>query len=334
MISHGCRTLPEGQAENTSMCPSAESPDSSSFMLRSPLQATCLSLTAFLAAGGLVLTAPACNGAPPSEQVAVVTDTEISESSGLAVSRRYPDAVWLHNDSGDSPRLFLVGRDGRTRTEVAVRKAKALDWEDMCSFEVDGQPWLLVGDIGDNERNRGRKRPSCRLYLLKEPRLKPDDRRQKTTVDIEIEFEYPEGPQNCESVAVDTEQKEILLLTKSAPAECRLYRLPLNLEDRKQQLTAELIASLPIPFATGMDVSADSKIIAVVSMGNGLIIRRPAGRTWQDAVRSGFQILELPHRRQGETICFEPDGQSVLVNSEFQKQPLWRIQLSGNLPSR
>ena len=102
-------------------------------------------------------TVPADEAAlPPGAQaLCVVSDDRIRESSGIAMSRRQPDAVWLHNDSGDAARLFLVGLDGHTRGVVRLpHVGKPLDWEDMCSFTVNGMPWLMIGDVGDNARNR------------------------------------------------------------------------------------------------------------------------------------------------------------------------------------
>ena len=103
-------------------------------------------------------------------QVATIENKEINESSGIACSYNHPGSIWLHNDSGDKARLYLVDLKGRTTAVVSVQGAKSDDWEDMCSFTMDGQSWLLIGDIGDNERRRGKKKNApCRLYLLKEP---------------------------------------------------------------------------------------------------------------------------------------------------------------------
>ncbi len=88
-------------------------------------------------------------------EVCTVEDPELNEASGLAMSLQHKDAVWIHNDSGDTARLFLVGLDGKTRAVVHLNQHKPLDWEDMCSLEIDGQAWLLIGDIGDNSRTRG-----------------------------------------------------------------------------------------------------------------------------------------------------------------------------------
>ena len=105
------------------------------------------------------------------EQVCVVEDDQISEASGIAASRRQEDAVWLHNDSGDSARLFLVGLDGKTRAVVTLNVERPMDWEDMCSFEADGEKWLLIGDTGDNQRVRSTSERSCELLLIREPEI-------------------------------------------------------------------------------------------------------------------------------------------------------------------
>ena len=262
--------------------------------------------------------------------LATISDDRINESSGIALSHTHEDAIWLHNDSGDKPRLFLVGLDGKTRSVVRIKKADAVDWEDMCSFQIDGKPWLLIADVGDNDQNRNDERPTCRLYLLPEPTIEEGDRSAEAKAKIRITFEYPDGPQNCESVAVDTERREILLLSKSQPLECKLYSIPLDLNDEKQKHTAERIASLPVPFATGMDLTADNKRLAIITMWTGLLVERNNDQSWADAVTQPGQSLQLPQRRQGESVCFEESGDSLLLNSEHEDQPLWRVKLPAS----
>jgi len=41
----------------------------------------------------------------------------VHEASGLAVSRRHPDRLWAHNDSGE-PVLFAVDEHGTTKGRV------------------------------------------------------------------------------------------------------------------------------------------------------------------------------------------------------------------------
>ena len=69
---------------------------------------------------------------------------------------------WTHNDSGDAPRVFALGRDGRLRGEVAVTGAEHVDWEDIA---IRGRT-LYVGDIGDNLAQR----PEIVVYRLRRAR--------------------------------------------------------------------------------------------------------------------------------------------------------------------
>jgi len=266
-----------------------------------------------------------------AKSVCVISDPAIDEASGIAISRQNPDAVWIHNDSGDLPRLFLVGFDGETKAVVTVRDVVPMDWEDMCSFELDGEKWLLIGDIGDNGHVRGRSAPVCQLLLLKEPTAGKNDRSEPEQVAIEVfaalEYSYPDGPRDCESLAVDTTNREILLLSKSDPLSCALFRLPLSLMKGKSTTVAESIASLGVPYATAMDISPDGNRLAIVNMISGAMVERQDTESWSVACRRPVTLLTLPKRKQGESVCFTSDGGSLLLNSEKRKQPLWRVDL-------
>ncbi|MEZ6127379.1 MAG: hypothetical protein R3C59_01690 [Planctomycetaceae bacterium] len=265
-------------------------------------------------------------------QVAIIEDKRLDESSGLAISYTHPGAVWLHNDSGAAAELFLVGMDGRTQAVVRLPSAKAVDWEDMCSFRTADQSWLLIGDIGDNERARSQTQRPCTLYLLKEPVVPRANGVPTITwnVSATIRFEFEDGSADCESVAVDTERQEILLLTKTSPQKNGLYRLPLDLETPEQMLTAKKIASPFIPFATALDVSPSGRTMVVCSMLNALVVTRTPSQSWTDAFASPGLAMDLPPRKQGETICFDQTGQWLYVNSETPRQPLWRVKLPAN----
>lgn len=299
-----------------------------------------LSLFAFLRARSLesshrpTLIGAEVNGKAVS--ICVISDPAIDEASGIAISRQHSDAVWIHNDSGDLPRLFLVGFDGQTKAIVTVRDFVPMDWEDMCSFELDGEKWLLIGDIGDNGHVRGKSAAVCQLLLLKEPAAGKNDASEPQEITTEafatVQYSYPEGPRDCESLAVDTTNREILLLSKSDPVNCALFRLPLSLKKGKSTVVAESIASLGVPYATAMDISADGKRLAVVNMFSGAMVDRQDAESWSDACRRPVTLLTLPQRKQGESVCFTADGGALLLNSEKTRQPLWKIQLETSLP--
>lgn len=267
-----------------------------------------------------------------NQPVGVVDDPALNESSGIAASYENEGCLWLHNDSGDGPHLYLVSETGGLRSKVALQQTKPFDWEDMCSFQIDGQSWLMIGDVGDNLKARGRRTPKCRLLLVREPRVSTSDKVQTLSwpVHSEIEFVYEDGLYDCEAIAADVARREILLLTKTAPNQCGLYRLPLDLEQRDRSLTAERIASPFVLLATAMDISPDSSSMVIGSMWTGLLVRRRAQESWADACGRVGQHVHLPPRRQGETICFDRSGRWLYANSEGTNQPLWKIPLPSN----
>ncbi len=283
-----------------------------------------------LAGGDAGAGAPTISGLT---QAGIVNDDRITEASGLAASGIFRDACWMHNDSGDEARLFLVSLDGATRAVVELAGQKAYDWEDMCSFTIDGVSWLLVADIGDNARKRGNGKknglPACQLLLLKELPLPGRAKPGKVTWNVHatIEFSFEDGPRDCESVAVDTTSKKILLLSKSFPLDCGLYELPLNLHKGNVTQIARRIAKPGVPFATAMDISPQGDRMVIASMLTGALIERRANEDWAAACQRPAVILQLPVRKQGETVCFMPDGNSILLNSEGRQQPLWKLEL-------
>ncbi len=285
-------------------------------------------LVAFLLIAGVCNT---CTADPL--KVAVVKDDDINESSGLAISYLNPGHIWIHNDSGDKPDLYLVGMDGKTKAVLRLRDVEPYDWEDMCSFIVNGESWLMIGDIGDNGRDRGKKKtPKCRLLLVKEPRLNLPLKDEKLKCDItaEIEFEYEDGRWDCEGLAVDVERKEIVLLTKSKPQDCGLYVLPLDLRTTKQRLITRRVASPFVLFATALDISADGRTMAIGTMLNGVVVSRSATESWTTACSRPGRVVSLPPRKQGETICFDQTGRWLYLNSESKEQPLWRMPVPAH----
>ncbi|MCA9192941.1 MAG: hypothetical protein KDB03_14290 [Planctomycetales bacterium] len=279
------------------------------------------------------------------EQLCLVDDDRISEASGLAISQFDSDLIWIHNDSDDSARLFLVGLDGKSRAVFdLVDERVPVDWEDMCSFSINETAWLLVGDVGDNAINRhlvtpdiGQER-ACRLLLMREPKvpLAPTHGVQQANLTIAVHstilFEYEDGPRNCESVAVDTERQEILLVSKSksTPLDCGVYRIPLTLDAGTTIAVAERIGSLNLAFAAAMDIAPNNRRMVIISSLGASIVNRNSNESWSQALNRDIQLFELPKREAGETVCFGHNELELYLNSEHTRQPLWRVTLPSN----
>ncbi len=100
--------------------------------------------------------------------IAHVESKMIDEMSGIAKSRQYKDTYWVHNDSGDSARIFAIHKNGKliqprlpNYEGIKLEGAMNFDWEDIA---IEGDT-LYVSDCGDNLNFR---KDQC-VYMLKEP---------------------------------------------------------------------------------------------------------------------------------------------------------------------
>jgi endonuclease/exonuclease/phosphatase family metal-dependent hydrolase len=286
----------------------------------------------------------ACSDARPPEGlrfevVGRLENSKIREASGLAHSQRQPGVLWIINDSGAKDILHAIDHTGGRLAEVDLKASKNRDWEDLASFRLDDDPYLMVADIGDNDA----KRKSRYLYVFKEPRLG----KQKTTVDWAIEFKYPNGPRDAEAAAVDVGNERILVLSKrDLPPS--LYEVPLRPDEKK--VTARwlgTITSLPAPtrqdveFApktkdwhwqpVGMDISDDNRAAVILTYRAVYYYTRRPGQDWYDALNDKPARVSLGNFKNAEAVAFGRDDRVVYVTGENRNSRLLRVDF-GVLP--
>ncbi len=263
---------------------------------------------------------------------------DLTESSGFAPSHRAASLLWSHNDSGGEPVVYALGADGSERGRVRIAGASNYDWEDIVSFTLDGQAYLLIADTGDN----GAVRTDCRLYVIAEPdsaALKPG---RELTVPIawEIPVRYADHPRDCESVSVDAAEKAVYLLSKREHP-VGLYRLPLlpvasgtapaaafltKVEKIPQPTGPRLLVEGPpgrmAGMPVGMDFAADGSAAVVLTYMDVLLFPRKPGEPWADALRRPPQQLKTVSLPQAESVCFSADGREIYVTTEGESAPV------------
>ncbi|MEP4077685.1 hypothetical protein [Haloferula sp.] len=267
----------------------------------------------------------------PEENPVRLRDHQLTEASGIAVSHRNPNHLWLINDSGSAATAHLADTKGMARGFLHLKGVKNTDWEDLATFKLDGKPYLLVADTGDNEARRA----EVKLHFIAEPRpISPDSSLGLgLKPDWTLRFRYEDGPRDCEAVAVNPTSNSILLITKRGKQPA-VYQLPL-LKDSNKTLTAKRIAPLAKlnlppktrrhPFAsqpTGLDISADGKCAAVVTYRGVYLFRRSAKESWAQAFTKAPEILGAHGLSQAEALAFSPDGRLIYVTSEGKRPRL------------
>ena len=181
------------------------------------------------------------------------------------------------------------------------------------------------------------------LYVVEEPDLAVDAKPDITPA-WRIEFSYPGGPRDVESVAVDIENEQILLLTKrTIPAE--LYSLPLRPRSDELQIATFLgeIASLPQPsgrdvdFAlktkswhwqpTAMDIAPDGSAIAIVTLAPAVYLYQRNG-DWLSTLQAAPLRFTLRGIREPESVAYSADGNSLYITHEKKHAALLRIDFN------
>jgi hypothetical protein len=257
-----------------------------------------------------------------------ITASALAEISGIALAQGH-DGFWVHNDSGDLPRLYAIDRAGNHLATVLVTGANAIDWEDMCACSINGVRYLVVADMGDNLSVL----PERALYAIVEPQLtgtEDPNKAVKIPLAWSLRYRLPIGPADAEGLAFDARARRFLVLTKrTEPAQ--LFSLP---EQGAPDLVhvAQFEAPLPAPtipdslrkqkgayaaeahFPTALDCSIDGSALLVTNYVQLLYYRRAANESWAQALRRSPQLVPIPVLMQTEAVCF--DGASAVIASE------------------
>ncbi|TJY59508.1 hypothetical protein E4T66_14110 [Sinimarinibacterium sp. CAU 1509] len=267
------------------------------------------------------------------EEYRIDTDL-INESSGLARSQVDPQLLWTHNDSGGAATAYAVDHAGHYQGSLKLNLAANLDWEDMTSFVEDGQPRLLLADIGDNSAFR----PVVTLYIVDEPDTTQLSRpfELSATPVRTITLIYPDGPRDAESIAVDAAEGSVYLLSKR-DAVPQLYRVPLA--PTVPLVVAEALGEIAIPRApdgsadpeqinwtTSMDINAAADALVVVSLSQAHVYHRVADESWLQSMQRSPVSLDLPEYPQIEAVAWDDAGE-LWITSEGEPAPLARLHL-------
>ncbi len=301
-------------------------------MLHPALRTPSLVLTAVLLVA-CDASSPGLTGGGQDAHRFLIDYSELTESSGLARSQREDDVYWSHNDSGGPTTLYAFDASGQARGSLRLSGALNLDWEDMTAFTEHGEPRLLVGDVGDNSAVR----PFVTLYVLDEPTLAAGNTSHEVTVLRSLQVLYPDGPRDCESVAVDPVEDSIYLLSKR-DAVPQLYRVPLSTP--LPLIVAEALGPIAIPRAaagteqpervnwvTGMDFDPALRRLALTTLTQAHIYQRSDGESWAQALQRSPRTLNLPTEAQTEAITWRADGHALLLTSEGSPTPATWVTL-------
>ncbi len=242
-----------------------------------------------------------------------ISDQSLTEASGIAASRQYPNMLWTHNDSGNPNDIFLIDSTGTIRGRWFVTNSTNRDWEDICigPGPMPGVNYIYLGDIGDNNNNH----TYSYIYRFPEPKDSIGSSAFTGNVTAEkITYKYSDGPKNTETLMIDPATLDLYVATKETYAEVFRLRYPQSTDTTMLLYPCD---RLPITKLTGGDISPDGTEILMRTNSQVYYWKRNTGETFAQAfLRQPLLAPTLPEP-QGEDICWTPNANAYWTSSEF-----------------
>lgn len=262
----------------------------------------------------------------------------IGEMSGI-VQNPLDGSFWVHNDSGDEPRLFALDSAGQVLIPenlvdeyhgeaaqpgkepwpgVRIENAVNQDWEDVTSDGVN----LYIADMGNN--NNARR--NLGIYVVPWESLSDT---QTATATRFIQMHYPEQTgfppleRHFDSESLFFADGSLYAITKHrepVPNQqmqpgANLYRLDTQSESESNALI--LIDHHPyLTAATAAELSPDGNTLAVLSYTAVWLFERPeTGDAWLSAPSRRLS-LDVNAARQVEATTWLDDETLIVTNEQ------------------
>ena len=267
-------------------------------------------------------------------KVGTIQTEDVKESSGLAVSRCQPDVLWTHNDAGKDAIIYALSPDGRHLGTWRVQGAENLDWEDAATVkDPGGKCFLLIGDIGDNDKAR----TELTVYRFAEPAITPEAANSNAKAPLQTEpaqamrFSYADAKNNAEALLAHPQTGDLYILTKENKGPSAVYKVRAAWGSaspaKAEKLTEISFPGDPPGRLTGGAISPDGRRVIVTDIKNGYELKLPDGSADVDAIwKQTPTIINLGDRPQGEAVSYNADGTAIYASSEKKNAPLFLIQ--------
>ena len=261
-------------------------------------------------------------GAPAEPWVSgAIGSAQLHEVSGVVASGLSADRFWVHNDSGDAPRLYAIDGQGALLQTLELTGITARDWEDLAlgPGPEEGQPYLYAADIGDNQSARA----SITVHRIEEPAVGMGYVASSSFDSLVLT--YPDGAHNAETLLVDPRDGSLLIVTKEAGGTAELYSTDYFGPGSQARELVYRGQAVVTETATGGDVSRDGTAIVIRGYGGVHGWTLEDSQPLWSALASSPCSLTSVGEPQGEAIGFLADGSGYLTISEGLNQPVNRF---------
>ena len=243
-------------------------------------------------------------------EIKTVDSSILNEISGMVFGKQNSNLIYVHNDSGGEPKVYLLDSLGNQKGEIELLGAKNRDWEDIAIGPgKNGQSSIYVGDIGDNSAVY----ESITIYRFPEPSGKVESLKVNPE---KIELRYPDGPMDAETLMVDPISGDIFILSKR-DKQNTLFRLPADKFSDGEAILEEVM-KLPITSTVAGDISQDGSQIVIKNYLEIYYWQRKGTEPISKTLSKSPVRLPYEPEPQGEAIAFNPKGQAFYTVSEVR----------------
>ncbi len=282
---------------------------------------------------------PVLEFSPTLRQTGHVPHAPISEMSGIVRSRWQENVWWVHNDSGDRPRIFAVDSTGAVHVApwhsdehaagadaskseksawpgVQLGAAAHIDYEDIAVEDST----LYLGDIGNN----GNARRDLGIYVIREPFYY--DRRTRPVKHLPIRYPdqetFPAQEWDFDAESLFVDDGTLYVLTKHRKGQqidvsesgTKLYRLDTEYTHRVNTLTlVDRHDSIPPPTAAALSPSGDR--LAVLGYASVWLFPRPEDDTHWLSTEPRRIDLPAEQSKQAEAVTWD-DPHTLRITNE------------------
>lgn len=260
---------------------------------------------------------------------------EMDEISGIAASTLDSNLFYVHNDSGDTSRIFEINPQGQIKRVIYFKgntkePLGVADCEDIAVGigPEKGKSYIYMGDIGDN----GAGRKYITVYRIQEQKSWKDSVVHADAAPIH--FKYPDGARDAETLMIDPIEKLIYIVSKRTDS-VNVYTTPLNFRPNdtlmlNRRCKLYFSGFRPFKWITAGDISRDGQQILLKSYDKVYYWKRQKNEpVWKAMQRKPIELFYKPEK-QGEAIGFTLDGKGYYTTSEGVFAPIYYYKIPDN----
>ena len=232
----------------------------------------------------------------------------LEEVSGLVVSQRYPNRLYVHTDSGGEAAVFVLDTLGNELGRLDLSGLKNRDWEDIAIGPgPNGSSYIYIAEIGDNEA----KHEEIYLYRFAEPELLQPI--PSTSID-QVKLQFPGGPKDAETLLADPISGTLFIVSKREPKNA-LYQVPTTAFE-KGSATLEKVHEFDFKSSVAGDISKDGSQLLIKTYLAVFYWKRTEKQSLVEALKVAPMRLPYVPEPQGEAIGFNFKGDAYFTLSE------------------